>query len=504
MKSTAWIAMMSTMGWCQSLGDGCAPLLSPGEATTAVNSGDEGSSTQAASSETPPTSGPGESGSGATGTTSPTEATTSLSAETMTAGDSTSSSTSSAASTEATTVAAPTCGDGELNDLEECDTEPDPGMGVLECDADCKAIRVVDLAAGSEHACVLLSDGRVRCWGDNTYGQLGAVDEHEDVKLEGDELLDAGGPGASDFTKDVAIDTGNGRVFAGGATSCVTSSLAAKTWCWGHGFAGATPQPTIGRYSAIAVRDVVDPGTQDWWMCGLAWEDPEHRLRCWGSLDDDNKTLFESLDNPGTCFNAVTEADAGSRLLDLFGKPPKLDVGKELACAPSSAMMLCAGNDGTSCDGDALKKPCVADSFKACPASCTPTPCTKSALDVGLWTEKLCYINSQSTSLVECTPPSGEKYSLIDLCAPAVNFTADLLSVSQDFWCAVDVDQPPEDQVCCVAFDKSPSGLVELAGTPDRIVKAAAQSDGILLLDERGRVLIVVPAGGAWTSQDAL
>jgi alpha-tubulin suppressor-like RCC1 family protein len=29
------------------------------------------------------------------------------------------------------------------------------------------------VSVGKRHACALLSDGRVKCWGDNRYGQLG-------------------------------------------------------------------------------------------------------------------------------------------------------------------------------------------------------------------------------------------------------------------------------------------------------------------------------------------
>jgi alpha-tubulin suppressor-like RCC1 family protein len=34
-------------------------------------------------------------------------------------------------------------------------------------------VTVTSLTAGQQHVCALLSDGTVRCWGDNAEGQLG-------------------------------------------------------------------------------------------------------------------------------------------------------------------------------------------------------------------------------------------------------------------------------------------------------------------------------------------
>lgn len=63
------------------------------------------------------------------------------------------------------------CGDGILDSNEECDdanNTDDDG-----CDADCTFSDVVQLALGDKHSCALLDTGKVRCWGDNQFGQLG-------------------------------------------------------------------------------------------------------------------------------------------------------------------------------------------------------------------------------------------------------------------------------------------------------------------------------------------
>jgi cysteine-rich repeat protein len=63
------------------------------------------------------------------------------------------------------------CGDGKIEGTEECDDgNTAPGDG---CEADCKLSQVIALTAGASHTCALLREGLVRCWGDNSNGQLG-------------------------------------------------------------------------------------------------------------------------------------------------------------------------------------------------------------------------------------------------------------------------------------------------------------------------------------------
>lgn len=80
----------------------------------------------------------------------------------------------------------------------------------------------VQLTAGWNHTCALLTSGAVRCWGDGTYGRLGYGNVHS---VGDDEMLDS-----------VAeVDVG-GRVIqlvAGGNHTCALR-VGGRVRCWGH------------------------------------------------------------------------------------------------------------------------------------------------------------------------------------------------------------------------------------------------------------------------------
>lgn len=66
---------------------------------------------------------------------------------------------------------APACGDGTTSEGEECDDgNLISGDG---CDDDCRPTKIVQIELGDEHSCALFQSGRVRCWGGNAVGQLG-------------------------------------------------------------------------------------------------------------------------------------------------------------------------------------------------------------------------------------------------------------------------------------------------------------------------------------------
>jgi cysteine-rich repeat protein len=119
-----------------------------------------------------------------------------------------------------TTCKDATCGDGFVwKNEEECDDDDtDAGDG---CSSDCHAEPMV-LSLGENHSCAILGggDGRLKCWGDNSFGQVG---------LDTD-------PAVGDTPQDLgpnlpAILTGVTSVGAGAGHTCAIQGETVK--CWG-------------------------------------------------------------------------------------------------------------------------------------------------------------------------------------------------------------------------------------------------------------------------------
>ncbi len=138
----------------------------------------------------------------------------------------------------------------------------------------------VDLAAGADHACAVLEDGTLRCWGANGSGQLGlghtqVIGDNETPELEGA----------------VALEGKVLEVVAGLAHTCVLLE-GGRVQCWGDGGVGATGHGdtrTIGDDElAASVGDLALGGTAVGLTAGRRHTCARldtGALRCWGNND---------------------------------------------------------------------------------------------------------------------------------------------------------------------------------------------------------------------------
>jgi alpha-tubulin suppressor-like RCC1 family protein len=134
----------------------------------------------------------------------------------------------------------------------------------------------IQVAAGSQHSCALLSSGHVSCWGDNESGQLGD-----------------GTTGESDLPADVQGVTNATQVAAGGDDSCALMSNSHVN-CWGANYDGQLGNGTIkSSNTAVEVQGVttatqVAAGRE--YSCALL---SGGHADCWG--DNESEQLGDGI-----------------------------------------------------------------------------------------------------------------------------------------------------------------------------------------------------------------
>jgi alpha-tubulin suppressor-like RCC1 family protein len=123
------------------------------------------------------------------------------------------------------------------------------------------------VAASENNTCALTSSGRVKCWGDNSGGQLG------------------GGAGAdSGIALDVAgLPEGEMKVAAGSIQSCALASDGVVR-CWGSGFLGDGEFSESGGLAVVQglPQNVIDIAIGGYHICALTAMDG---MMCWGNND---------------------------------------------------------------------------------------------------------------------------------------------------------------------------------------------------------------------------
>ena len=173
---------------------------------------------------------------------------------------------------------------------------------------------VLDLVAGDNHACALLSNGRVKCWGDNSAGQLGDGNMH---------------PGDTSIPFPAAVD-GVMRLAAGGNHTCALTHLG-KVTCWGANSHGQLGRGALGidlvarktptEVDGALVFEKLDAGGA--FTCASSSND----LRCWGKNDAHELGLGQA---------------AGTASVLAPGSPVTLPLGKALMGFSAGAEHACA------------------------------------------------------------------------------------------------------------------------------------------------------------------
>jgi alpha-tubulin suppressor-like RCC1 family protein len=167
----------------------------------------------------------------------------------------------------------------------------------------------VAIAAGSSHTCALLDNGTVKCWGDNSWGELGTGDGND---YGGGSSTSGTGAPVLPMASLPSAALGVGRtataIAVGDVTSCAVLDNGLVT-CWGDGGSGqlgngtsstSAPLP-VTAYSVLVGHAATAIALGDEHVCASA---DDGTVRCWG-IDDGgrlgrNTNTMTAASNPPT------------------------------------------------------------------------------------------------------------------------------------------------------------------------------------------------------------
>ena len=166
-----------------------------------------------------------------------------------------------------------------------------------------------EVAAGKEHTCAITVDGDVKCWGRNNHGQLGIGS-----------TVDQSSPLAVNLGNNVTAS----RIAVGNFHTCAITSAGLK--CWGHDDQGqlgdGTKQPDQGSPIAVNLgsnKVATDIALGGWHTCAAVRDtsDDSRGLLCWGHADQGQLGDTTTTDNASP---RTINVGAGVRQLSLTHK----------------------------------------------------------------------------------------------------------------------------------------------------------------------------------------
>ena len=176
------------------------------------------------------------------------------------------------------------------------------------------------IAVGASHSCALLDNATLKCWGRNSFGQLG----YNDTTTRGDNTNEMG-----DSLPAISFATGRTptAVVAGAQHTCALLDNAQMV-CWGsndYGQLGQGSMTAIGNRAAATVantptinvgtgRSVVAMSAGDLHTCALL---DDARVKCWGSAGNGRLGTGDTDDrgdDPHEMGDALVAIDLGTGL----------------------------------------------------------------------------------------------------------------------------------------------------------------------------------------------
>jgi alpha-tubulin suppressor-like RCC1 family protein len=210
--------------------------------------------------------------------------------------------------------------------------------GKLKCAGGC--CDTTAISAGASHTCAA-AGGEARCWGDNTYGQLGRP------------------PGAASYVPVQANVPGTVSAIAAGAGHTCTIA-GGEVWCWGDNTYGqlgiGTTTSSAAPKKVANVSGAVFLAAGGWHTCAAN----ATKMFCWGRND---------LGQIGNDFTPLPDTPRlePTEVVGVSG-PIAIAAGDSHTCAAAGSSVLCWGQNSSGQLGTGMAGPATARSASVSPA----------------------------------------------------------------------------------------------------------------------------------------